>query len=206
MFPRHLLVVSTPTDSAILPSAQIESIVNSLNLAVVGKLLDGWEMLVLPSSTELQPTSLQYGECEDRVHEGRGPMFEISKFANSELTKTRFLEQTIQGTLRLICSKGTVFSPSTVSELLISVNESSDILSTQSYPVNLGIGKQPVTSVLLASERSNKAFIELIESNSLEFPISSIITQLSSKYFFNSSLVPTAKSFDTEYVFEKTLL
>jgi hypothetical protein len=194
-------VVTTPTDSAMKSSTQIESIVNSLNLAVNGNHVHEWEMLVLPSTTELLRTTVLSEIPESKTQPTTGSILKLPDFADSESSKTIFLERNRQGFIFLICSEGTVFAPNTVSELLSTLDESNDIFSTQNYPVNVGIGLQPVTSVLLGSECSNKAFIELFESNSAESPISRIISQLSNKFFASSSNVPAAKSFDTKYSF-----
>lgn len=201
MLPRRLLVVTTPTDSAMKFSTQIESIVNSLNLAVNGNHVHEWEMIVLPSSNEFLRTTVLSEILESRTLPTTGSIFELSDFADSESAKTIFLDRIRQGFIFLICSEGIVFAPNTVSELLNSLDESRDIFTTQNYPVNVGIGLQPVTSVLLVSECSNKAFIELFESISVEFPISRIISQLSTNYFASSWNVPAAKSFDTKYSF-----
>lgn len=201
MLPRRLLVVTTPTDSAMQSSTQIESIVNSLNLAVNGNHVHEWEMIVLPSSTEFLRTTVLSEIPESTTQPTTGSILKLPVFADSESSKTIFLDRIRQGFIFLICSEGIVFAPNTVSELFNSLDESRDIFTTQNYPVNVGIGLQPVTSVLLVSERSNKAFIELFESNSAELPISRIISQLSSNYFASSSNVPAAKSFDTKYSF-----
>ena len=202
--PRRLLVVTTPTDSSMKSSTQIESIVNSLNLAVNGNHVDEWEMLVFPSSTELLRTTVLSEILESRTLPTAGSILELSVFADSESAKTTFLDRIRQGFIFLICSEGTVFAPNTVSELLNSLDESSDIFTTQNYPVNVGIGLQPETSVLLASESSHKTFIELLDKNSLELSFSRIISQLSTKYFASSSSVPAAKSFDTKYFFAES--
>ena len=201
MLPRRLLVVTTPTDSAMKSSTQIESIVNSLNLAVNGNLLREWEMLVLPSSTELLRTTVLSEISESLTLQTTGSILELPDFADSESAKTIFLDRIRQGFIFLICSEGTIFAPNTVSELLNSLDETRDIFTTQNYPVNVGIGLQPVTSVLLVSELSTKAFIELFESYSVELPISRIIRQLNTNYFASTSNVPAAKSFDTKYSF-----
>ena len=201
MLSRRLLVVTTPTDSAMKSSTQIESIVNSLNLAVNGDHVHEWEMLILPSSAELLRRTDLSDKPESTTQPTTGSIIELPNFADSESSKTILLDRIRRGFSFLICSEGTVFAPNTVSELLSSLDESSDILATQNYPVNVGIGLQPVTSVLLASERSNKAFIELFESISLDLPISRVISQLSTNYFATCSNVPAAKSFDTKYSF-----
>ena len=201
MLPRRLLVVTTPTDSAMKSSTQIESIVNSLNHAMNGNLVREWEMLVLPSSTELLRTTVLSEISESWTLPTTGSLLELPDFADSESAKTIFLDRIRQGFIFLICSEGIVFAPNTVSELLDSLDESKDIFTTQNYPVNVGIGLQPVTSVLLLSERSIQAFIEFFESNSVQLPISRIISQLTTNYFASSSNVPAAKSFDTKYSF-----
>lgn len=204
MLRQRLLVVSTPTDSEMKASTQIESIVNSLDLALNRNLIHEWELLVFPSSKELIPTTQNSINSESKTFQSTGPLIDPSELTNPEGTKAILLDRITQGNIFLVCSQGIVFAPNTVSELLKSLDETSDVFWTQNFPLNVGNGMQPVTSVLLASERVIKAFIELFDSYFSELSISRIINQLSSNNLFSSSNVPSAKSFDTEYSFEKS--
>lgn len=206
MFPRQLLVLSQPSYRLSNNNCQIDSIVNSLELAVREKVLGGWQLIILPSFLEISTSTTSEEVFTDSIPESSGQIIDMSIFGHQE-SRNAFLRQKLDGNpLCLISSEGSVFAPSTVSELLKSVFSARDIYMTQTYPINRNNGSHSLSlpSVLVASERSYLGLAGIVNLHDFNRPVSEVIQQLITNRTLSSHEVTSAKSFDSMYSFEKT--